>query len=135
MGACPSRAIVIDWRRKEVNLMDTMSREILELFSKRNCLTLSQLSAILGIDWMTLAEPINYLRKLSYLRFEPNHASLNDLASDSPISMDDPLVITFEGRAAMEQDGQNRRRVKYTEFRAWMTLAIALAAFIKSFFF
>lgn len=47
---------------------------------------------------------------------------------------DDPVYeyqIDPRGRAKLEE----RQRALWSEFRAWATLTIALAAFIKSFFF
>lgn len=112
--------------------MDSLSFKVLEIFSSRRSLTLSQLSAILNIDWMNLSEPVNRLRSLSYLRFEPNHAVMEGLTKDSPLSVDSPLVISFEGRAALEQELKERKQFKYTEFRAWLTLAVAVVALIVS---
>lgn len=112
--------------------MDSLSLEILRIYSSRGVLTLNQLSTVLNVDWMRLGEPVNYLRHLKYLCFEPNHAMLNGLTAESPLSMDDPLVITFMERAAFEHEEQSRKRCKYNEVRAWITLAIAVIALIVS---
>ena len=66
-----------------------------------------------------------------YLEMEPNYTMLH--GADFTLRV--PFRITFKGRAALEAEQKSRLSFKQNEFRAWVTLAIALAAFIKSFFF
>lgn len=115
--------------------MDRLSKRILEEFSQRKCINLSQLGAILNMDCFSLAEPINDLRENGFLKIEGNYAALHDLNQNSPLTMDLPLVIAFQGRAALEEEKSYRQNLFWTEFRAWVTLAIAVVAFVKSFFF
>lgn len=112
--------------------MDDYSLKILETIETHSGFTLIQLSTLLNADWMVFAEPINYLRKLNYLNFEPNYATLNDLTQESPLSPNTPLVISYEGRAALEVERRQRRHIHFDQIRAWATLAIAFAALIVS---
>ena len=115
--------------------MDDYSLAILKLFSARHSLSLVQLSAVLNHTPLECAEPVAYLRKQGFLRIESNHALSHDLAVDDALHMDTPIEITFEGRAALEAEIKSRRHLTFNEIRAWITLGIAIAAFIKSFFF
>lgn len=108
--------------------MDDISFNLLKLFQERNSLSLIELGAILNCSAISLAEPIHYLREMNYLRVKSFHQDTDD---DS-ISLRDSLAITFEGKAALEIEQKSRRHFKYTEYRAWITLAIAILAFILS---
>ena len=48
------------------------------------------------------------------------------------ISFDTPLEITYKGIAAISQALKERKHFRHTEFRAWVTLLIAIAAFVLS---
>ena len=115
--------------------MDKTSLEILKLFSTRAWLDVSQLSAILNRDPDQLFEVVSFLRKQDYLRVESNHAFLEDIKSEDPISSRDPLEITFKGKAALESENKVSKEKRNEWIRYWITTAIALAAFVKSFFF
>lgn len=78
--------------------MDSLSLKILKVYRSRQTLTLSQLGAILNEDTFSLSEPVILLRKQGYLRVEPNHAALEGIKADDPISVDDPLELTFVGK-------------------------------------
>ena len=111
--------------------MDDLSYKLLKLFSGRNSLTLSQISAILNQSSFDFAEAISYLRKNGLLRIEHNYSKLH--ASDcNAISPQTPLSITHEGRRALELGVTSRNHYKFNEIRAWVTLAIAVAALIIS---
>lgn len=110
--------------------MDRMSSGLLEVFKSKGSLSLSQLSAILDVGIFDLSEPISVLRKQGYLRIEPNHCTVHELSQTDSISLDTPLVITFEGRAALDNHQQDRRSKKFNDLRAWITLAIACASFV-----
>ena len=112
--------------------MDNFSFELLQLYSIRNTLSLFQLEAILNQDVFSLAKPINYLRDKEYLEILPSHAISKKLDKDSDISPNTPLSITYLGKAALETEIKARKHFKYNEIRAWITLAIAIAAFILS---
>lgn len=112
--------------------MDDFSFNILKLYSLRNSLSLIQLQAILNKDPFYLAEPVSYLRDKEYLEIEPTHAILESVDDNSSISLNTPLVITYLGKIALEAETKERKHFKFNEFRAWVTLGIAIAAFILS---
>lgn len=115
--------------------MDDCSFSVLKLYKSRSSLSLSQLSAILNQSWFDVADPVLYLKREGYLRVEPKHAALYGVKSDDPIDPDTPIVISFEGKAALEAEIKARKHTSFNELRAWITLAIAVLAFFKSFFF
>ena len=111
--------------------MDDLCYSFLKLFSERTSLSINQLSAILNLDSFEFVEVINYLRKNGFLRVEHNYSMVHKSDHDS-ISPRTPLSITFEGKRALELERKSRKRFKYNEIRAWITLAIAIAAFALS---
>ena len=115
--------------------MDSFSLKILKTYNSRSCLTLSQLSAIYDMSPFTLAEYVTHLRRKSYIRIESNHAVLHELNSDSLIDPDTPLEITIDGKEAIESANQLDKQRRNDLIRYIITTAIAVAAFIKSFFF
>lgn len=102
---------------------------MLELFSQRTLLNLDQLGAIYNISINDLSGPVNWLLKCGYL------AKYNSLDENMLLTPDTFLLITYEGKSALEKEAKNRKTFKYNELRAWITLVIAIAAFIKSFMF
>lgn len=115
--------------------MDDYSFAVLKLYATRRSLTLDQLSAILNRSPLDCVEPIAFLRKEGFLRIEPNYALLHGSPEDSSLTPRTPIEITFEGKAALEAETKSRRQLTFNEIRAWITAIIAVAAFIKSFFF
>ena len=111
--------------------MDDTSYKLLKLYSKRDHITLADLSAIYNTDWDYWGAPVDYLIKNGYLQINPTYVILHggDFTSKAPIE------ITFHGKVHLEQECKNRWTFKFNEFRAWVTLIIAIAAFVKSFFF
>lgn len=106
--------------------MDDVSFELLKLYAQKSKLSIQDISAITNINVKVYAEPILYLVDMKYLRTydDGNEKWLNI-----------PYTITHAGHLALEAELKKRKAYKYNELRAWITLAIALAAFIKSFFF
>ena len=117
------------------NMVDSLSKKILEEYAARHSMDLFQLSAVLKIDWDQLSDPVRYLQQKGFLQIEANHKTLNEIKQDLPISPDTPLEISHLGRVALEEEKGKSRKAFWSEFRAWVTLFIAVAAFIKSFFF
>lgn len=112
--------------------MDDFSFDLLKLYSSRNSLTLSQLQAVLDKSDMELSAPISYLRSNGYLKILPSFIKRADVEEQGYIAPDTPLMISFEGKIALEAELKERKRFKYNEFRAWVTLGIAIAALIVS---
>lgn len=115
--------------------MNELAITILKIYLDRTSLSLSQLSAIMNKDVYSLSEPISYLRKNNYLRIESNHATLKKLTSNSVIDSKTPLQITFEGKIVLESEAKISKAKRNEWIRYTITTAIAVAAFIKSFFF
>lgn len=112
--------------------MDNLSFEILKLFPGRKNLSLSQIQAIYNGDVISLSKPVNYLRNLGYLQIDPNFSPAHSSGDKTYISVDTPLVITYLGEIALQTEEKSRRKDFLTEFRAWVTLAIAIIALIVS---
>lgn len=110
--------------------MDDYSLSVLKLYRSRSSLTLSQLSAVLNRSWLDVSDPVIYLKQEGYLKVEPNYAVLHDIKADDPIGLDTPLVISFEGKGALEAEKKARKHYSFNEFRAWITLSIALAGLV-----
>lgn len=85
----------------------------------------------MNINALDLSEPINYMIQEKYIKIEPN----TSLLEGDELTLDKLLVITHLGRIALEKELKSIKKYKYTEIRAWITLAIAITAFIKSFFY
>lgn len=110
--------------------MDDYSFSVLKLYRSRSSLTLSQLSAILNRSWFDVADPVLFLKREGYLKVEPNHAALHNIKPDDPIDPDTPIVISFEGKAALEAESKARKHTSFNELRAWITLSIALVGIV-----
>lgn len=111
--------------------MDDTTLSLLMLFKERRILNLIQIGAILNVDCLSLSEPIRYLVDKGYVR----RIKDSDTLEDDSYSFDTPFEITFEGIATINQAQKERKHSRYAEVRAWITLLIAIAAFVKSFFF
>lgn len=113
--------------------MDKSTLELLELFNTHSSLSLTQLSAILNIDYFDISNPVHYLMDQKYI--QKNNAALLEKLEGNILSPSTTLEITYAGRIAIHECKKENRRYKYVELRAWITLLIAVLAFIKSFFF
>ena len=110
--------------------MDNTAYKLLELFNQRTSLSLLELAAILNVECRSIAEATYCLLDSGYLR----KAITPDCDQESDFSFNLPLMITYKGKAALEEHRKTKRYYWFNELRAWITLAIALATFIKSFF-
>lgn len=111
--------------------MTNESLKLLQLYMKRDTISLKGLGAIYNNDPEYWCHPIAYLRDQGYIEILPSYVLLNGNA----FTLDAPFRITYKGKTALESELKSRKHFNFNEFRAWFTLAIALAAFIKSFFF
>lgn len=111
--------------------MDNLSFKLLNLYSQRETLSLSDLAAIYNISPVAFSKPIEYLIDNGFLIIVLDHNNLHD---PNHYAIDTPIQITYKGRAALEAERKERHKMKFSEIRAWLTLIIALAAFVKSFF-
>ena len=106
--------------------MDNLSYAILSEFGKHQTLTLEQIYPLVGISIFQAASYIDYLRQMGYIS--------DIITTKDPGWKNTPMQITVHGRIALETELSTRKSHWWNEFRAWITLAIAVAAFIKSFF-
>lgn len=113
--------------------MDRLSKKILSLFRGRPSLTISQMAVILKMDpYGDLAECVLELKKDDILEIEPNYSVLHDVKNKPNLSVDTPFIYPRSGRAIARKENRSNRRLLFSEIRAWVTLAIALAALMVS---
>lgn len=106
--------------------MDDNSFLLLKLYLERESLSASDLALLSNGNSRDYLEPILYLVDRMYLEVMPLY---ND---NHPKKLNIKYRITPDGRRALEAEEKERRRYKHNEIRAWITLAIAIAAFILS---
>lgn len=111
--------------------MDDLSFNTLKAFSVRSRMSLLQLDAVMNTNTTDVMYSLWEKEFIDGDHTDPNYPESENQRLLTP---DMPFYITFEGRAALEEETKVRHSVKFNEFRAWATLIIALAAFIKSFF-
>lgn len=107
--------------------MDDVSFDLLKLYAKRNQLSAQDISAICNVETRVIFESIQYLATKEYLN--------PCIVAHETTMFNIPYRITHEGRIALEDTQKRRHHFIFNEIRAWITLAIAIAAFIKSFFY
>lgn len=115
--------------------MDQLSRKILEEYSCRQSMNLLQLSAVLNTDLLNLPDPVNYLWKKGLLQIERNYEMLHREEKLDLLSPSTPLEISYLGLVTLENDRKMSREKRNELIRYIITTAIAVAAFLKSFFF
>ena len=115
--------------------MDRLSRKILEEYAQRKTMDLNQLSAVLKIDWDVLFEPVCHLKESGFIRVEQNYAGIQKIKPTDPIYASTPLEIGYPGLVALEEAQTLTREKRNELIRYIITTAIAVAAFLKSFFF
>ena len=104
--------------------MDNVSFELLKLYSSRTQRSAQDIAAITNTSARTVYESVHNLIDKKYLK-----ACI--IAHDTGI-FNHPYSITREGRIALEEEQKVRKDYNFKEFRAWITLAIAVAGFILS---
>ncbi len=105
--------------------MDDVSFGLLKLYAQKDSLSAHDISLLTGANVRGCLEPIHYLLDNEYLEVQPSlhgHAKMFDVQ----------YRITPDGHRALELEQKNRRFYKHNELRAWITLGIAIAAFILS---
>ena len=83
------------------------------------------------IQYKKLGEVLRRNKDIDYLELQDILGPENLDFSDS--RMDENTVVTLT--EPLRDQYERHRRSDFSEIRAWVTLAIAIAAFIKSFFF
>ena len=110
--------------------MDSTSLEVLRCFTERSSLSISGLSVICNKKPHILVPYFKYLYDSGFI--EPDRQSADQ---STEIKLHSMFRITGAGKGELESIKQQERTKKLKELRAWLTLAISLAAFIKSFIF
>lgn len=111
--------------------MDNLSFKVLSLLATRQSLSTRDISIFFNTGINSFIDPVYYLVNKGFLEIDKSI-----LKEENPtLNVLTPVRITFEGKSALEAEIKERRSIKFSELRAWITLAIAVAAFIKSFFF
>lgn len=106
--------------------MDKETLSLLELIASRDHVTISDLDFVCNTPFYDSSEPLEWLLDNGYV------CHCDGTTDMSPESM---FCITYEGKVYLRNRKSSDRHSFLKEFRAWSTLAIALAAFVKSFFF
>jgi hypothetical protein len=110
--------------------LNDLSLELLNLYSQRTTISLKDLGAIYNTNAEDWCAPIAYLRDKKLIEIEPQYAILKG----NDFTLHAPFRITYEGKCALEAELKSRRQISFNEFRAWITLIIAIAAFLLSIF-
>lgn len=115
--------------------MDSKSLKLLRIYDSRTSLTIEQLSAVVNESQFDILEYVARLCSKKLLRVEPSYAEIHGIIANSQITVDTPLQITVDGKEAIEDADRMNRQRRCDMIRYIITTGIALAAFIKSFFF
>lgn len=114
--------------------MDEISYTFLTEFLEYEPLSIKEICNVFHMSLESTAEYVNYLRKQGYLQITGRAANRYSANYDGPLSINDQLKVTARGKIELNSFRQASKSDFWKEFRAWVTLAIAVAAFIKSFF-
>lgn len=114
-------------------MIDKTSLNLLKIYNSRYSLSCNQLGAILDASPGEVAKYVIGLRDKGFLCIAPNYA--NPLDKDSHLGINTPLQITLDGKAELDMAEKLSHEKKVESIRYWITTGIAVAAFIKSFFF
>lgn len=111
--------------------MTKKSEEILRLYASYDSLSLTDLCKLFKVPLTSVSSNLRWLFQRGYIEpADPNRPLVNGMYTVSA-----PLRITEFGRDTLESKRERRRSYMMNEIRAWITLAIAVAAFVKSFFY
>lgn len=115
--------------------MDSKSLKLLRIYNSRASLTIEQLSAVVNESPFDILEYVARLCEKKLLRVELDYAERHGIATYSQITIDTPLQITVDGKEAIEDTDKMIKLRRNEMIRYVITTGIAIAAFIKSFFF
>lgn len=110
--------------------MNQLSVSILDAIKEHRSLHPDQLDVLVPGSLTDVRCAISYLRQLGYVEIENGYLIMHDLEKDCPLPSHAPLVLTFTGKIALEEELSRRNEFRCKEFRAWATLAIAAAGLI-----
>ncbi len=103
-------------------VLDDKSIKILHCFDKQNePLSIIQLMIFTSFEYADISERIDYFLRKKLIRIDQS-ASPEDAS----------FQMTLKGKIALEKYLKENQRFFFNEFRAWITLFVAIAAFILS---
>lgn len=105
--------------------MDRKTLSLLQLIASRESASMSDVDFVFGDSSLSSYEPMQWLLINGYIEHVGGE---NDM---SPESM---FCVSHKGKMYLNNRNDLDKKTFWKEFRAWFTLVIALAAFIKSFF-
>lgn len=105
--------------------MDRKTLSLLQLIASRESASMSDIDFALGGSPLSSYEPMHWLL---------NNGYIEHLGDENDMSPEAMFCVSHKGRMYLNNRNELDKKTFWKEFRAWFTLAIALAAFIKSFF-
>lgn len=115
--------------------MDSKSLKLLRIYNSRTSLTIEQLSAVVNESPFDILEYVARLCEKGLLRVELNYATHHGIVAYRQITVDTPLQITVDGKESVEDADKMIKLRRNDMIRYIITTGIAIAAFIRSFFF
>ena len=111
-----------------MQFIDKKSLDLLNLYSKRNPLSLKDLSVIHNINITSeqINDPLQTLLGRGLIEIEPNE----QLFQGDKVNTNTPFVITREGRSFLEETHSAQKTEKQRIIRYWITTGIAALALI-----
>ena len=103
--------------------------KLLHFFNSRQHLSVSDLATIFNTSPFTLSDEFIYLKEKGFIVLGDLYS--NDGKSENDVST--RYKISESGRAYLTEDKKAKKHHLFNEVRAWITLAIAIIALIKSF--
>lgn len=101
--------------------MDDVLFELLRFYNSHSLVSAESISQIHNWDIRIIAEYILELMDAGYLH-----------CCDEEFHFSSSLRITAKGQAALYTEIKSRKRFKFTELRAWFTLAISVISLVLS---
>lgn len=108
--------------------MDKFTFQILSLYDQRYELSISDLSTILDCSLEYAANPVSWLYEKGFIEKGTDF-------DDCDFTVSTKFRISHEGKIQLANYCDKNKQHFFNEVRAWITVAIAVAAFVKSFFF
>lgn len=109
--------------------MDKQAYHLLKIISKYKEVHISSLIKLLNKDKDEIYDYFEHLTDVGYIGVVPN------VNTEYDKSIDEEVYITTAGKIVLNNHLKDKHIMFLKELRNWFSLLIALAAFIKSFFF
>lgn len=116
--------------------MTRQSIKILKYFVSRKSLSAYDISVLLDDDYLNIGEIMLELKSHGYIRPSEEFSEIfNASVNKDSIGIKEQYVITQEGKAYLENLHSTKFKNNFELILQIVTTGIAVAAFIKSFFF